>query len=234
MIKWNEDSRNGGISPLHREEVEVVKYAVMDLSEKRLNLISDGTLEIFGRYNWSSEYAQITKATITNEKESARHLVAKNQTSPVESIFQLAVESDGAIFHYSGHRIYVTNTTYILSLDCGQGRFFASCRLPSEDFLYPAHEILIAIALILSDLRPQDHVLRASCQELWQHLDQDILDAVANVSHWEKRFFYHSPYPALADWRKWRRDWEKVAELPGFFGEFSPIRIPKAVVAINH
>lgn len=228
MIEWIKNEKGGDIPPLRHEETSVLMRAITDLAEKRLDSVGYGNLVIFGRYNWNGEYTQIAEGIETGTTETP-------QRHPIEKYFEAAalISDTTDFFTWSDNRIYTNTTTPVLVLNCEQGRFLVNCDLRPGSHLYLAHEILIAIALILSDLRPQDHVLRASCQELWRNLDQSISDAVANVSYWEKQFFYRSPCQALADWRKWRRDWEKVAELPGFFGEFSPIRIPKAV-AINH
>ena len=213
-------------SVLHMEQVEkeALLRILADLLEYRLDSPSRGNLLILGQ-RWQGRASKVAECVM---KEGAGQYNHEGQVCSTKDAVVMATRqgmsllgsSRGAvadtyfsIWPKSG--IYPDTGLSTLLLNCDHGRFVASC---FADFHADQHEaetsVLIATALTLRNLRPQDRKLKVSCEEL---LSTDQLASAAQLRIWVDQQFDYSQNAELTAWREWRDKRDKIAESPPFF-----------------
>lgn len=232
-FSWNSTTM-GASSLLYQEEGDALLSILTRLMEERLECPTKGDLMLYGQ-RWRGCSIQIASCVMSGGHGSQTYLGNDYSTE------ELATKAVSSALSFPNHEyqgktddrftswpitgIYDNHAgLQALVLNCAKGRFLASCYADfSESHPYATIEALMAITTTLSYLRPHDHKLKESCKQIWDSLDAEITNEIADITSWVTNAFYDSRASMIQDWRKWRKKFDDVAELPAYFDEASVI-----------
>lgn len=235
-FSWNPTI--GTASLLHSEEVKVLLNILEKLMTERLGSPTKGDFLLRGQ-RWNGCSFEIARCMMSEGHQPSSYLgqscFSNDLTErAVNCVFTFPhhgynAKEDELFYSWPMTGIYEDCTGLkALTLNCAHGRFLASCYADfPNDKPDATIEVLLVTALTLMYLRPHDRKLKKSCEEIWGSLEAETVNRVAEVSNWVTNAFYDSRTESVHEWRKWRRKWEKIAELPDYFDEVS--LIPAAV-----
>jgi len=218
---------------LQEEEGAVLLRMMSDLLEE-LGDPTKGNLVLWGQ-RWQSCAMHVTTYRMRDGEGQRRYCDQVLSTQEVSGkainwafVFPdgyYSAEPDELYTDWPESGIFTNDIFKVLILNCDQGRFLASCCVDFPDGQsYATTKVLLTVAMTLSNLRPHDHKLRKSCEQLWANLDTETLSVVADISNWATQHFYaHSP--ETENWNAWRRKFDRTAELPSYFGKYRMIPV---------
>lgn len=229
-FSWNPTVTTSSL--LYEEEISVLLGILSELMSERLGSPTKGDFILMGQRQEGASI-EIARCIMDAGHGASTYL---GQSCSTEDLAQRAVNCVFAFPHHGYNTtaddlfkkwptagIYEDCTGLrALVLNCSNGRFLASCYADfTEPHSYASTEALITTALTLCNLRPHDRKLRTSCGQIWDSLDAEVTDSVADVSNWATEAFYGSQTAPMQDWRRWRKKLDKVAELPTYFSELN-------------
>lgn len=243
-MNFSKMTLGGTASPLHETEAMVLLRVVGDLLDDRLGAPDMGTLLVSGQ-DRNGRYMSVAEATLrngpctfnTDEGPSSANLPWYMSSNDLGEKAALSVReypagaftasADECFDDWISSGIHTAARLKALTLNCNGGRFISSCYANfDKQYSHAADEVLLAIAIILTNLRPHDHRLQDSCQKVWTTISPaKTLNTVASVSCWVTEQINRSQSDELQAWRRWRRQFERIAELPDFFQDSTVVAL---------